>query len=211
MSISKSFSNKGYLIVKNAISKELAFFLQNYLVVKEQVLKTFIDTKFISPFNHTYGFIENNTQQVPGSFCTYGDVAFDTLLLKLLPLMEKKTGLKLNPSYSYTRNYKKGDELKRHKDRFNCEISTTIFLGGDKWDIFLEPSGKEGKKGLRVSFELGDMLIYKGHELEHWREPFKGKESFQVFLHYNNIKTKNAKEHIFDKRVHVGLPSFFRK
>lgn len=206
-----SYKKKGYLIVKNAISKELALFLQNYLIVKEQVFKTFTNTKFISPFNQTFGFLENNNQQVPGSFCTYGDVTLDTLLLKLHLLMEKKTGLKLNPSYSYSRNYKKGDELKRHKDRFNCEISSTIFLGGDKWDIFLEPSGKEGKKGLRVSFELGDMLIYKGHQMEHWREPFKGKECFQVFLHYNNIKTKNAKEHIFDKRPHLGLPAYYRK
>ena len=55
------------------------------------------------------------------------------------------------------------------------------------------------------------MLIYRGHNMEHWREPFKGKECFQVFLHYNNIKTKNAKEHIFDKRPHLGLPAYYRK
>jgi hypothetical protein len=39
--------------------------------------------------------------------------------------MEKHTKLKLIPTYSYARIYKKGDVLHRHKDRFSCEISTT--------------------------------------------------------------------------------------
>jgi len=37
---------------------------------------------------------------------------------------------------------KKGDELKRHKDRFSCEVSTTVNLGGDSWPIFLSPNEK---------------------------------------------------------------------
>jgi hypothetical protein len=41
---------------------------------------------------------------------------------------------------------KKGMNLKRHKDRFSCEISTTMNLGGDDWPIYLEPSGEVGKK-----------------------------------------------------------------
>ena len=54
----------------------------------------------------------------------------ETLLLKCQPGMEKATGLKLYPAYTYARIYKKGDELKRHKDRFSCEISTTMNLAG---------------------------------------------------------------------------------
>ena len=54
------------------------------------------------------------------------------------------------------------------------------------------------------------MLIYLGQELEHWREPFQGNECAQVFLHYNNVKSKNAKENVFDTRKHVGLPSWFK-
>ena len=52
----------------------------------------------------------------------------ETLLLSVQPKMEKLTGLKLNPTYSYARIYKKGDVLNRHKDRFSCEISTTMNL-----------------------------------------------------------------------------------
>jgi hypothetical protein len=83
-------------------------------------------------------------------------------------------------------------------------------LGGDDWPIYLEPSGETGKKGVRVDLKPGDMLVYKGCELEHWREKFKGKECVQVFLHYNNSKTPNVKNNIFDTRPHLGLPNWFR-
>jgi hypothetical protein len=54
------------------------------------------------------------------------------------------------------------------------------------------------------------MLIYKGMELEHWREPFKGENCIQVFLHYNNV-SKEAELNQFDKRPHLGLPNYFKK
>ena len=68
----------------------------------------------------------------------------ETLLLRCLPQIEKSTGLKLYPSYAYARIYKKGDILKRHKDRFSCEISATLNLGGDPWPIFLSPNKNVG-------------------------------------------------------------------
>ena len=55
------------------------------------------------------------------------------------------------------------------------------------------------------------MLVYSGCELEHWREKFKGKQSVQVFLHYNNTKTRFAKDNIFDRRLHLGLPNWFKR
>ena len=144
-------------------------------------------------------------------------------MLKCQPGMEKATGLKLYPAYTYARIYKKGDILKRHKDRFSCEISTTMNLAGDDWPIYLEPDPKKGgikpgvgyvsdnTKGIKVDLKPGDMLVYSGCELEHWREKFKGKECVQVFLHYNNRKTPGAKDNMFDKRPHLGLPSWFKR
>ena len=55
------------------------------------------------------------------------------------------------------------------------------------------------------------MLIYKGNILEHWRDKLEGKECAQIFLHYNNKKTKGANKNIFDTRPHLGLPGFFRE
>jgi len=123
--------------------------------------------------------------------------------------MEEKTKLKLQPNYSYARLYKKGHVLERHKDRLSCEVSTTLNLGGDQWPIYLEPSGREGMQGLRVDLNPGDMLIYRGMDLEHWREPFQGHECVQVFLHYNDVNNPNAIP--FDGRPHLGLPSWFKK
>ena len=64
---------------------------------------------------------------------------------------------------------------------------------------------------MQIDLKQGDMLVYSGCELEHWRKKFKGKECVQVFLHYNNRKTTGAEENIFDGRVHVGLPGWFKK
>ena len=96
--------------------------------------------------------------------------------------MCEKTNLKLVPTYSYTRLYSYGSVLKRHKDRKSCEISTTLNLGGDSWPIYLK---KENKKEIKVNLKPGDMLIYSGCDLEHWRDKFTGNECGQVFLHYN--------------------------
>ena len=59
-----------------------------------------------------------------------------------------------------------------------------------------------------LHLETGDMIIYKGCEIEHWREPFKGNNHAQVFLHYNQ---KNGKFNIEnDGRPFLGLPSSFK-
>ena len=202
------FKKKKYTIIRQAISKDLATFIANYFLMKKQVLDTCIKQRYISPFETLLGSYDD--EQIPNTYSHYADIAMETLMLKCKPQMEKITELKLYPAYSYARIYKKGDELKRHKDRFSCEISTTMNLGGDDWPIYLEPSGKKGMKGVKVDLKQGDMLVYSGCELEHWRKKFKGKECVQVFLHYNNCKTPGAKDNMFDKRSHLGLPSWFK-
>ena len=134
----------------------------------------------------------------------------ETLLESLRVKMEKETGYKLNETYSYARIYKNGDVLHRHKDRYSCEVSTTLHLGGDPWPIYLDPTGKKGQAGIKVELEQGDMLIYSGCDLEHWREEFKGKDCCQVFLHYNDAKKKTAKANKFDGRPFLGLPDWYK-
>jgi hypothetical protein len=206
-----SFKKNKYTVIKEAISKDMATFIYNYFLMKKQVFDTCIKEKYISEFETMLGFYEKDGQQIPNTYSCYADIVMETLLLKCQPIMEKATKLKLYPAYTYARIYKKGDELKRHKDRFSCEISTTMNLGGDNWDIYLEPSGKRDQKGIKVSLEAGDMLVYRGCELEHWRKKFKGKVCGQVFLHYNNQSTSGSKENMFDKRLHLGLPNWFKR
>tara|TARA_R100001163_G_scaffold2784_1_gene4276 strand:- start:5092 stop:5748 length:657 start_codon:yes stop_codon:yes gene_type:complete len=215
-----SFKEKKYTVVKSAISKELATFIYDYFSLKRRVARTMFDKTFISPFTEDWGYWGD--KQVPDTYSHYGDVVMETLLEKLLPLMKEQTGLDLVPTYSYARIYKQGDVLERHKDRPSCEISTTLSLGGDHWPIYLEPNknvgipGKDGctaesnNPGLKIFLHPGDMLIYSGCVLEHWREEFKGENCAQVFLHYNNVETQGVKN-IYDDRVHLGLPSRTRK
>jgi hypothetical protein len=205
------FKKNKYVIIHQVISKDLATFIYNYFLMKKQVYDTCLKQRFISPYEILLGHYEAEHEQIPNTYSSYADIVMETLLLKCQPIMEKTTELKLYPAYSFARLYKNGDILKRHKDRFSCEVSTTMFLGGDPWDIYLESSGKKGMKGIKVDLKPGDMLVYSGCELEHWRNKFKGKECAQVFLHYNNRKTPGAKDNIFDKRPHLGLPNWFKK
>ena len=214
-----SFENNNYLVIKEAIEPKVAEFVYNYFLMKRQVARTFFDTRFISPFTTEWGVW--NDEQIPNTYSHYGDVAMETLLLAVQPKMEKLTKIKLIPTYAYARIYKKGDILHRHKDRFSCEISTTLNLGGDEWPIFIEKDPKKGglkdnkytsdnTKGIKVILKPGDMLVYKGNLCEHWRDAFEGKDCGQVFLHYNNEATKGSSDNIFDGRPHLGLPSWFK-
>ena len=204
-----SFKKDNYQVIKSAISKELADFCYQYFLNKRAVARYLFDEKYISQFTEYFGVW--NDQQIPETYSHYADIVMETLLQKVRPIMEKESGVKLTETYSYSRIYKKGDELKRHKDRYSCEISTTMNLGGDDWPIFIEPSGKESKKGVEVNLKPGDMLMYRGCDLEHWREPFTGKDCGQVFLHYNDSSGKNAESNKYDGRPIIGLPAYFKK
>ena len=197
-----------YKVIKRAISRELAEFCYDYFCNKRKVARLFFDSRYISQFNLNWG--QWNDKQIPETYSHYGDLVMETLLQKVKYRMEIETKLKLNETYSYARIYKKGDVLERHKDRYSCEVSATMNLGGDRWPIFLEPSGEEGEKGTSILLDQGDMLIYKGCELEHWREPFEGENCAQVFLHYNDATKEKAEENKYDTRPFIGLPPWFK-
>ena len=205
-----------YTVIRNAVSYDLANFCYNYFLLKRDAIRFMYDNNLIAE-NGLHGTWED--EQVPGSYSIYADHVMETLLMKVLPVMKEKTGLNLVPTYSYARVYEHGAELKRHKDRPSCEISTTLNLGGDPWAIYLDPTGannvideyknihKQGApEGVKIDLNPGDMLIYSGCELEHWRKPFEGKLCGQVFLHYNHADGPFAKSNLYDKRPLLGIP-----
>ena len=166
-----SFKKQNYLIIKNAVPKEIAEYSYHYLLLKRAV---FYKDDTLRHFGN-YG-----DPMIPNSYCHYSDILMETL-------------------------YKKGDELKKHKDRPSCAVSTTLNLGGTLWPIYLEPLGKTA---IKINLKQGDMLIYDGCLLEHWRKPFTGKTCAQVFLHYNTSDNETNK---FDGRPMLGLPLNFTK
>ena len=211
-----SFKTKKYQVIRGALSKELANFIFNYMMLQRDAVDFVTKNNKVNPYNPFIGTRED--KQIPGAYSKYGDWVMETLLMYMIPIMKAKTGMDLVPTYSYTRLYEKGNKLKRHKDRPSCEISTTLHLGGDEWPIFLDPSGQNfvideyknihkpgAPKGIRIDLKVGDMLIYSGCELEHWREPFEGTVCSQVFLHYNHANGPYAKTNLFDKRPILGV------
>ena len=197
-----NFKKDKYQVIEGAISKELADFCYQYFLNKRAVARHLFDEKYISQFTQYFGVW--NDSQIPETYSHYADIVMETLLQKVKPVMEKKSGMKLIETYSYARIYKKGDELKKHKDRYSCEISTTMHLGGDEWSIYIEPD-------IKIDLKQGDMLMYRGCDLEHWRKPFEGENCGQVFLHYNDASSKDAEQNKFDGRPMLGLPAFFKQ
>ena len=155
-----SFKKNKYIVVKKVLSKELVNFIYQYFLNKKTVAKIMFESKYISPFTEYFGTWDD--EQTPNTYSHYSDIAMETLLEKLKPVLEK------------------------------------------------EPSGKKNMKGIKIDLKPGDMLIYLGCDYEHWREEFKGDNCGQVFLHYNNNKTKGSKINKFDKRPTLGLPAWFK-
>ena len=191
----QEFKQKKYQVVKNAISYELANFIFNYQLLRRDAVD-FMYKNNITAENGHYGTWSD--PQAPNVYSEYSDQVMETLLMKVLPIMKKETGLDLVPTYSYTRVYEKGSILKKHKDRPSCEISTTLHLGGDPWSIFIDNT--------EITLGIGDMLVYSGCDLEHWREKFEGNICGQVFLHYNHVNGPFANKNVFDGRPMLGLP-----
>ena len=215
------YKEAGYQIIKNAISKELANFIYNYFLLKRDA----VDWAYKNKIIHENAFMGSwKDKQVPNTFSCYADMVMETLLSMVLPKMQQETGLELLPTYSYARLYKKEDILHRHTDRPSCEVSTTIHLGGDKWPIFIDGTGStsvldddthliksNAPKGTKVILDVGDMLVYSGCQLEHWREPFEGNVCGQVFLHYNHVNGPFAEKNRIDKRPMLGVPNLLHK
>ena len=209
-----------FQVIKKAVNYELANFIFNYFLLKRDAAKYMYENNIVYD-NGMFGTWSD--QQVPNTHSHYADQVMETLLVKMLPIMKKETGLDLLPTYSYARLYKNGDILRRHSDRPSCEISTTLNLGGDPWPIFIDGTGAKtvideykqihkpnAPEGTKVLLEVGDMLVYSGCELEHWREPFEGDICGQVFLHYNHVNGPFAEKNKFDGRPMLGLPSFVK-
>lgn len=180
------FAEKKYCIVRNAMAPASCKLLENYLLLLKQHHQSVMTIE-------------------PKSVGRYVDPMGESLLEALKPVLEDATGLTLLPTYSYMRRYENGAELKRHTDRAACEISTTLFLGSDseeEWPICIEVDGEEKA----IHLNPGDMMIYRGTEVPHWRSPFNGKQSSHIFLHYVEEEGENAGL-IYDQRDALGAPA----
>lgn len=152
--------------------------LKKFLTAEEQkLLLTYTEIAHRNNFTK-FDFIQNNN----GDTSLYGDPIMESLMLVKKEKLETSINFKLLPTYSFWRMYTYNADLKKHKDRPSCEISATVMIGscGTEWPIFMD--------GNKVNLEPGDAVVYKGLEVEHWRENFEGDWHAQVFLHYVNAE-----------------------
>ena len=145
--------------------------------------------------------------QCPLSDSIYGSEIFDQLLAQLAPPLSKQLGVELIPTYTYARIYRPNEILTKHKDRPSCEISGTMTLGFDPgsgiWPIFFGKNDDD-LVGSPLEINVGDMVMYRGNELNHWRPPYKGQWQVQVFFHYVDANGPH-KDYAYDKRPQLGV------
>ena len=175
-----------------------------------EVIREFVPPFFLTYLRNYFTLIVQNDPslggdpQAPNSHCVYGDPAFDMAMAMSTQDIGKIVGKNLIPQYTYARIYKNGSVLERHTDRPECQYSVTLCLGGEynkPWPIWIKDyAGKSHE----VPLGIGDMLVYSGCELEHWREEFEGDTQFQLFMHYIDGNGK-FKGRVYDGRPNLGL------
>lgn len=168
-----------FKIVKNFLTNDELKLLQEYVVIK-----------------HRVNFNEFDHQDAANSGF-YSDPIMESLMLIKNKKMNELTSKELLPTYTCWRMYTAFSELSPHKDRPACEYSCTVMISSDKteWPIFMD--------GEQVSLMDGDAVIYKGCDVKHWREEFKGDYHAQCFIHYVDKNGPYANEYM-DKRPVFG-------
>ena len=145
-------------------------------------------------------------QQVNGSYSVYNNPNYRNLHRLIKQSLQNILNIDLHPTYFFERFYYAGQELVKHTDRPECEISVTLQVSSnsdESWPIYFMCPDSTTKT---VSMKNGDAVIYKGCDIEHWREPFRGNNHAQVFLHYN-LKDGKYGNNYTDGRVTFGIPS----
>ena len=184
-----NFQTNDYVLVKGFFKPQELDTISRYL---ENALKRY-------PENNQGG-----GEDLSSRISWYADPLIEVILKNALPDVEDATGLKLIPTYSFTRVYQKGDALEPHLDRPACEISVTsnIATVGKPWPIYMKVPGKEPTAHY---LEPGDACIYKGCEVTHWRNKTVDTDlNVQVMLHYVDKNGPNV-GHKFDRRASLGL------
>jgi len=211
MNFAEQFTQNKYLDIKNLVPPLLCQIMTKYSLLREEVA-----------FSPEVG----PNSQVYNAHSEYGDTLMETVAHFLLPHMKEKTGLDLCPTYTFFRVYRPGMDLGRHTDRPSCEISTTICLGYNyvntdpnyNWGMYVDPvvnssvnqSGgfkSNDNPGTMLAQTPGDAIIYRGCDIEHWRDKFEaapGSYQVQAFFHYINKDGDFYPELAFDRRKGLG-------
>jgi hypothetical protein len=186
-----TFKREGYFIIREFLKPDFVNFIQQY---------------FFTRINAGQSILGDS--QAPNSYLFYGDPLMDTILGESCEKLSKISEYKLLPTYTYTRLYGKGDELIKHRDRGSCELSATLSLGipqGEDINPIYFSRNEDETDVIEILLNPGDLCLYKGCDLYHWRKPFTQKWYLQSFLHYVNAEGPH-KNNLYDGRPYLGTP-----
>lgn len=189
------FSEKGYAYVQDFLPPEVTEIAYRYGMLR---------------FKLGHGKSPEGDSAKHGAREQYGDSLMETILDWATPKMEKLVGRELWPTYSYYRLYQKGMTFPRHWDRPSCEFSASICLGRDFSNLNGEQDWPLYANGTPVPCPPGGGVIYKGCEVEHWRDPLEGNHQLQVFLHFVDKHGVWGQVCRYDSRPMLGVPAKFR-
>ena len=183
------FRRRGYAILRRGIPGELAHVFANYAILQALNPDYYIADVEARPF-------------FPESRSRYADALGESLMLHVQPKIEKVVGEALLPTFSYLRIYEHGSMLGKHVDRRESEIAATLTLGGDAptpWPLHLQ--ARNGNRALQLA--PGDIAVYEGMKVPHWREIFQGQVWIQVIFNYVRAHGEFAARR-FDGRAQIG-------
>lgn len=195
-----TFETEKYELIKNAVSQETCKVLAEAFRINRDVIKYIFPNE-----SHEDTLVKSN------AFSWYSPIFFESLSTTIIkPAVENIVGEELWPTYSYARIYYNGAKMPRHVDRSASEYSVTMCVSVDqnhKWNIGVKTIHGEN---IYIDQSPGDIVIYKGNELEHWRDSYTGTEQINAFFFYVR-KNGNRAELKYDTRPHLGLPTNTRQ
>ena len=170
-----------------------------------------------------------------GGYCTPWGVALHGFIHNKL---KDYIDMDLRETYSYTRKYTRGAYLGTHTDRPSCEVSATLCLDyktddNKPWKIWVKNDKnyanisadivKQESQDLNhrhrkennckaISLEPGDILLYQGPNIPHWRDYLLGDYSYHLFIHFFKATSRMSEieEYITGNNhdVGTGQPKF---
>jgi hypothetical protein len=196
-----NIENDKYVIIKNAISKDACKILAREFRMCRDLAS---NIKYEEAFPYRDSLVHN-------SFSWYSPLCFealsDSVMKEIIECIIKEP---VYPTYSYARVYYNGAEMVRHVDRVASELAVSICIDVEEnnpWHLGVQTiDGKD----IYVEQEPGDAILYKGNELYHWRNKYRGNEQINAFMFYVRQNGSQA-ELKYDTRPMLGLGGNFKQ
>jgi hypothetical protein len=110
-----------------------------------------------------------------GRYVAHNEPVLRLLQQELTGLVSGLAGEPVKPSFCYLAVYQPGSVLPPHRDREQCEYGISLLLDHtpepadvSPWPLHL---GRPGSPAVAAELGVGDLLVYRGRELTHHRDP----------------------------------------